>query len=63
MADNNAKWDGDEKWGQPLSEEPADVAARDEGRRQMLSSTQRLLRWSYVVLLVLVIAIVWLALR
>jgi hypothetical protein len=29
----------------------------------MLSSTQRLLRWSYVVLLVLVIAIVWLALR
>jgi hypothetical protein len=63
MADNNTKWDDDETWGQPLSDEPADVAARDEGRRQMLSSTQRLLRWSYVVLLVLVIAIVWLALR
>ncbi len=63
MADNNAKWDDDDTYGQPLSDDPTDVAARDEGGRQMLSSTQRLLRWSYVVLLVLVIAVVWLALR
>lgn len=62
MADNNAKWD-DDQWGTPLSDDPADVAARDEGTRQMLSSTQRLLRWTYLVLLVLVIVVIWLATR
>ncbi len=64
MADNNAKWDEDDDTrGAPLSDDPADVAARDEGTRKMLSSTQRLLRWSYLVLFVLVVGVIILATR
>lgn len=53
----------DDDWGKPLSQDPADIAAREAAGIKIRSTTQRVLRWSYLVLAILIVVVIILATR